>query len=183
MVSPACIPENLPQTLEARGFIREETDEAWMIFDGLQKFKMPKIDRSVTVKHCESKADIETFTEIMANAYDMPSDWAPFLAQMLEPTLTVPGFEHHLAFVKDLPVGTLTLMRYGQYVIIGSAGVLPDYRGTRTIYNMAVEVLHGAKQAGVETVVAQTSLGPRFERYLRISGFKLGFRRTEYKLA
>ena len=40
----------------------------------------------------------------MTSAYDMPSDWAPFLAQMLEPTITVPGFAHYLAFVKDVPV-------------------------------------------------------------------------------
>jgi len=183
MISPACMPDDLPQRLEARGFAREETDEAWMIFEGLQKFKMPKIDRSVTVKRVESKAGVATFAEIMAKAYDMPSDWTPFLAQMLEPTLTVPGFEHYLAFVKDVPVGTLTLMRHKQSVTIGSAGVLSEFRGTRTIYNMAVEVLHEAKRNGVETVVAQTSLGPKFERYLRISGFKLAFRRTEYKLA
>ena len=183
MVSHACAPDDLPQRLEARGFIRQETDEAWMVLEGLQKVRVPKIDKSVTVKRCESYADIVTFTEIMAKAYEMPSDWAPFLAQMLGPTLTVPGFEHHLAFVQDVPVGTLTLMRHKQYVTIGSAGVLPEFRGTRTIYNMAVEVIAEAKRAGVEIVVGQTSLGPKFERYLSIGGFKLGFRRTEYKLA
>ncbi len=80
------------------------------------------------------------------------------------------------------PAATLTLMCHEQYAIIGSVGVLPEYRGTRTIYNMAVEVISEAKSDGVQTVVAQTSVGPKFERYLRIGGFKLAFRRTEYKL-
>ena len=183
MVSPACMPGDLPQRLESRGFVRQETDEAWMVLEGLQKVRVPKIDKSVTVKRVRNKEDVTTFAEVMTGAYDMPSDWSPFLAQMLEPTITVPGFAHYLAFVKDIPAATLTLMRHQQYATIGSGGVLPEYRGTRTIYNMAVEVLAEAKQDGVETVVGQTSLGPKFERYLRIGGFKLGFRRTEYKLA
>ena len=66
-------------------------------------------------------------------------------------------------------------MRHEQYATIGSGGVLPEFRGTRTIYNMAVEVLSGAKRDGVDIVLGQTTLGPKFERFLRIGGFKLGF--------
>ena len=182
MVSPACTPVELPQCLEAHGFVRQEVDEAWMILDNLQKVRVPKLTKSVVVKRVENKTDVTTFAEIMTGAYDMPADWAPSLAQMLEPTVTVPGFAHYLAFVKDVPAATLTLMRHGQYATIGSGGVLPEFRGTRTIYNMAVEVLSAARREGLQTVVSQTSLGPKFERYLRISGFKLAFRRTEYKL-
>lgn len=182
MVSPACQPEDLSQRLEARGFACQETDEAWMVLEKLQKAKVPKINKNVTVKRVENKTDVTDFAEVMTSAYDMPSDWIPFLAQMLEPTVTVPGFAHFLALVKDVPAGTLTLMRHKQYVTIGSAGVLPQYRGTSIMYNMAVDVLSEAKRDGVETVVLQTSLGKRFERYLRIAGFKLAFRRTEYKL-
>lgn len=183
MVSPACQPDNLPQQLEKYGFVRQEADEAWMVLDGLQKAIVPKIDKSVTVRRVENKSDVEKFAEIMTGAYDMPADWSPFLAQMLEPTITVPGFAHYIAYVKDVPAATLTLMRQGHFVTIGSGGVLPEYRGTRTIYNMGVEVLAEAKRDGVQTVVGQTSLGPKFERYLRIGGFKLAFRRAEYKLA
>ena len=182
MLSPACTPEDLPVFLERRGFVRQETDEAWMVLEDLQKVKVPKIDNSVTVKRVEDEADVLTFAEIMTGAYDMPAEWTPFLAKMLEPTVAVPGFAHFVAFVKDVPAATLTLMRHGRYATIGSGGVLPQYRGTRTIYNMAVEVLSEARRDGVETVVGQTSLGPKFERYLRIGGFKLAFRRTEYKL-
>jgi hypothetical protein len=182
MVSPACAPADLPQRLEARGFVRQETDEAWMVLDGLQKARVPKIDNSVTVRRVETRGDVETFAEVMTGAYEMPSDWSPFLAQVLEPTIAVPGFANYVAFVRGIPAATLTLMRHGPYVTIGSGGVLPKFRGTRTIYNMAVEVLLEARREGVETVVGQTSLGAKFERYLRIGGFKLAFRRTEYKL-
>ncbi len=182
MVSPACTPEDLPQRLEARGFLRQETDEAWLVLEKLQKAIVPKIDRSVTVRRVENREDVATFAQVMTGAYDMPSEWAPSLAQILEPTIKIPGFAHYVAFIKNVPAGTLTLMRHGQYATIGSGGILPEFRGTRTIFNMAVEVLSEAKRDGVGTVVGQTSLGPKFERYLRIGGFKLAFRRTEYKL-
>jgi hypothetical protein len=182
MVSPACKPDDLSQRLEARGFVLQETDEAWLVLEDLQKAIVPKIDRRVIVRRVENGETVATFADVMTRAYDMPSDWAPFLAQVLEPTITVPGFSHYVAYVKDVPAATLTLMRHGKFVTIGSGGVLPEYRGTRTIFNLAVEVLSEAKRDGVETVVGQTSLGPKFERYLRIGGFKLAFRRTEYKL-
>ena len=183
MVSPACKPEDLPQRLEARGFVCQEIDEAWMVLEGLQKVRVPKIDKRITVKRVENREDVQTFAEVMTASYDMPAEWAPSLAQILEPTVTVPGFAHYLASVKDIPAGTLTLMRHGPYATIGSAGVLPQYRGTSIIYNMAVDVLVEAKRNGIEAAVIQTSLGPKFERYLRIAGFKLAFRRAEYKLA
>jgi hypothetical protein len=182
MVSPACTPADLPQRLEARGFVRQDSDEAWLVLENLQKARVPKIDHSVTVKRVENRADVETFAAVMTGAYEMPSEWAPVLAQVLEPTITVPGFTHYVAFVLGAPAATLTLMRHGSYVTVGSGGVLPEYRGTRTIYNMAVEALAQARREGVATVVGQTSLGAKFERYLRIGGFKLAFRRTEYRL-
>ena len=74
-------------------------------------------------------------------------------------------------------------MCHQQYATIGSAGVLPEYRGSRTIYNLAVEVLSGAQRDGVDVVLGQTTLGPKFERFLRIAGFKLAFKRTGFKLA
>ena len=181
MVSPACTPADLPERLLARGFVRQEAEESWMMFTNLQKAIVPKIDRSVTVKRVDS-SNVTTFAEVMAGAFEMPAEWVPFLAQMLEPTLSVPGFSHYVAYVKGVPAATLTLMRHEQYVTIGSGGVLPEYRGTRIIYNTAVEVLSNAKQEGVDVILGQTTLGPKFERYLRIGGFKLAFKRTGFKL-
>lgn len=182
MVSPACTPEDLPARLKARGFVQQEVQESWMMLEGMQKIKAPKIDKSVTVKRVDV-SNVNTFAEVMAGSFEMPGDWIPFLAQMLEPTLSVPGFAHYLAFVKGIPAATLTLMCYQQYATIGSAGVLPEYRGSRAIYNLAVEVLSSAQRDGVDVVLGQTTLGPKFERFLRIVGFKLAFKRTGYKLA
>lgn len=182
MVSPACTPTDLSQRLEARGFVRQDAQEAWMVLEELQKFNLPKIDKSVTVKHVVTKEDVAIFSDVMTRAYEMPTDWTSYLAQILEPTVTVPGFSHYLAFVKGMPAATLTIMRHKNSITIGSGGVLPEYRGTRTIYNMAAEVLAKAKKDGVETVIGQTSLGAKFERYLRIVGFRFAFRRTEFKL-
>jgi hypothetical protein len=182
MVSPACRPDDLPQRLGRRGFVRLETDEAWMVLEKLQAFKVPKVNKNVSVKRVENKADVETFAEIMTAAYEMPSEWTSYLAQMLEPTIQVPGFAHYLSFIKGVPAATMTLMRHKQYATLGSAGVLPEYRGTRTVFNLAAGVIAEAKRDGVETLVIQTSLGPKFERYLRIVGFKPAFRRAEYKL-
>jgi hypothetical protein len=181
MVSPACSPADLPERLLARGFVCQEAEESWMMFTGLQKAVAPKIDRSVTVKRVES-ADVTAFAQVMAGAFEMPAEWVPYLAQMLEPTLSVPGFTHYLASVHGTPAATLTLMRHNQYATIGSGGVLPEFRGTRTIYNMAVEVLSRAQRDGVDIVLGQTTLGPKFERFLRIGGFKLAFKRTGFKL-
>jgi hypothetical protein len=182
MVSPACTPADLSQRLETHGFVRQKTDEAWVVLENLQNFKLPKVNKNVVVRRVENKEDVETFAGIMAAAYEMPSDWIPYLAQMLEPTISVAGLAHYLSFVKGVPAATLTLMRHKQYVTMGSAGVMPEYRGTRTIFNLAAGALAEAKREGVDTVVGQTSLGPKFERYLRIVGFKPAFRRTEYKL-
>lgn len=181
MVSPACEPADLSERLLARGFFRQEVEESWMMFTGLQKAIVPKIDKSVTVKRVDS-GNVTTFAEVMVGAFEMPAEWVPYLSQMLEPTLSVPGFSHYVAYVDEVPAATLTLMRHGQYVTIGSGGVLPEFRGTRTIYNTAVEVLSNARQEGVDVVLGQTTLGPKFERYLRIGGFKLAFKRAGFKL-
>ena len=54
------------------------------------------------------------------------------------------------------------------------------HRGSSLIFNLAVNVLSQARDEGVDTVILQTTLGPIFERFLRICGFKLAFKRTGY---
>jgi N-acetylglutamate synthase-like GNAT family acetyltransferase len=74
-------------------------------------------------------------------------------------------------------------MRHQDCAILGSAGVIPKHRGSSLIYNLAANVLLQARDEGVDTVLLQTTLGPIFERFLRIIGFKLAFKRTGYVLA
>lgn len=90
---------------------------------------------------------------------------------------------HFLAFSGDKAIATLSLMRWQDYVTIGSAGVLPEYRRGLPILAMAVETLIEAQHQGVKTVPGQTVPGPLFERFLRFFGFSYAFKRVPYVLA
>lgn len=182
LVSAACLPADLPQRLLARGFQRQGPDETWMVLENLQDRRIPKIESKVEVKKIGC-ADAPLFAEVMVASYDMPAEWVAVLADLIAPTIGAPGVTHFLSFMDEKPIATLTLMRYQDYVTIGSAGVLPAHRGGRTIFNMSVEVLDEAKRQGVKTVLLQTSLGPIFERFLRICGFALAFKRQTYILS
>ena len=182
LVSPACLPSDLPQRLLARGFQRQEPDETWMVLENLQSRKIPTIEPNAEVKMI-GRAEAPLFAEVMAASYEMPTEWVSVLADLIAPSIGAPGVTHFLAFMDEKPIATLTLMRYQNHVTIGSAGVLPEHRGGRTIFNMSVEVLDEAKRQGVETVLLQTSLGPIFERFLRICGFALAFKRHTYRLS
>jgi hypothetical protein len=182
LVSPACLPTDLPRRLLARGFQRQNPDETWMVMDKLQSRKVPKIESNAEVKMI-NRAEAPRFAEVMVASYEMPAEWVNILADLIAPSIGLPGVTHFLAFMGEKPIATLTLMRYQDYVTIGSAGVLPELRGGRTIFNMAVEVLAEAQRQGVKTVLLQTSLGPLFERFLRICGFALAFKRSTYMLS
>lgn len=181
LVSPACQPADLPQRLLERGFQRQEPDETWMVLENLQNTKVPKIESKFQVKKISS-ADAPLFAGVMVASYEMPAEWITVLADLVAPSIGAPGITHFLAFMNERPIATLTLMRYQNYVTIGSAGVLPEHRGGKTIFNMSVEVLAEARRQGVETVLLQTSLGPIFERFLRICGFTFAFKRQPYML-
>jgi hypothetical protein len=182
LLSPACTPSDLPQRLLKRGFVKQEPAESWLVLDNLQKARVPKTDPKYVVRPVEKGADVRLFAEIMMQAYEMSSEWAPRLVDVLEPTIGQPNISHYLAYVDQKPAATMTLLRYKEYVIVGSGGVLPEYRGTSLVFNLSVKVLGQAREEGVETILGQTTLGPLFERFLRICGFKMAFTRTGYTL-
>jgi hypothetical protein len=181
-LSPACTPSDLAQRLLKRGFVRQEPDESWLVFEHLQKARVPKTDPKYEIRPVESKADVRLFAEIMMVAYEMPPEMAPMLVNVLEPTIGQPNTKHYLAYVNQEPAATMTLSRYKDYVIVGSGGVLPKHRGSSLVFNLGVQVLAQARQEGVDTILGQTTLGPIFERFLRICGFKFAFKRTGYIL-
>jgi hypothetical protein len=45
-----------------------------------------------------------------------------------------------------------------------------------------VVALSQARDKGADTILAQTTVGPMFERFLRICGFKQAFKRQGYIL-
>jgi hypothetical protein len=181
-ISPACTPSDLAQRLLKRGFVKQEPDESWLVFEHLQAAKAPKTDPKIVIRQVE-KSEVGLFAEVMAAAYEMPSEWVPVVANAIGPSIGQPNFRHYLAYINQQPAATLTLMRHKEYVVVGSGGVLPQHRGSALIFNLAVNVLSQARDEGVDTVIGQTTLGPIFERFLRICGFKLAFKRTGYLLA
>ena len=181
-ISPACTPADLPKRLLKRGFIKQEPDESWLMYEHLQTAKIVNWDPKIVV-HQIDKSEVGLFAEVMASAYEMSAEWVPMLVNSLEPSIGQPNFHHFLAFIEQEPLATLSLMCQKDYAIIGSAGVVPQHRGTSIMYNLTANVMFGqARQKGVDTILLQTTLGPIFERFLRICGYKLAFRRTGYIL-
>ena len=181
MVSPACTPTDLPQRLLHRGFVKQEPDECWLVMEHIQNAKVPRTDPKVVVKEVR-KEDAGVFAETMTAAFEMAPEWAPMLATVLEPSIGAPNINHYLAYIDEKPVATATTMQYKDYVVIGSGGVLPEYRGSTLIFTVSVDALARARAKGADTILGQTTVGPAWERFLRICGFKQAFKRQGYIL-
>jgi hypothetical protein len=181
MVSPGCAPTDLPQRLLKRGFVRQEPDECWLMLEHIKNMKVPRTDSRIAVR-LVTRDDLGVFVETMVAAYEMNPDWIPALENMLEPSIGLPDINNYLAFIDDKPVATVTTMHHKEYVVVGSGGVLPQHRGTNLLYNLAVVALAQARDKGADTILAQTTVGPKFERFLRICGLKQAFKRQGYIL-
>jgi hypothetical protein len=181
-LSPACAPPNLPARLEARGFTRQPDDEAWMVVDDLATLRLSPPPDYLDV-HRIAPDEAETFAEVFMQAFDMPLDYAPAMAQLLRPSIGLPGMYHYLAFQEGAPVGTISLLCHGTVGILGSAGVVPMRRGTRIASSLGYLAREDAWAEGVETVALQTQAGTLLERFLRLVGFDRGFTRVGYVLA
>ncbi|RPI92910.1 MAG: hypothetical protein EHM40_11530 [Chloroflexi bacterium] len=181
MVSPACTPADLPQRLLKRGFVRQEPDECWLVMEHIQAAKVPKTDPRIVVKQV-NKEDTRLFAETIVGAFEMTPEWVPMVEKTVEPSIDQPNIKHYLAFLDQKPVATVTTMLYKQYVVVGSGGVLPQHRGTSLLFNLSVGALSQSRDQGADTILGQTTLGPRFERFLRICGLKQAFKRQVYIL-
>jgi len=116
------------------------------------------------------------------SAFDMPSDFAPYMAQLLEPSVNLPGVHHYIALIDEQPVGTCSLLRHENFGILGSAGVVPAHRWSGAATNLAIEAATEAQEQGVDTLMLQTAAGTWLERFLCVSGFRRVFTRTCYTL-
>ncbi len=181
MVSPACTPADLPQRLLKRGFVRQEPDEYWLYMEHIRTAKAPRTNPKVVTKPV-TKEDLTLFAETMVAAFEMPPDWVPMVEKAMEPSIGHPNIDHYLAFIDQKPVATMSAMYYKECVVVGSVGVVPQHRGTSLLFNFAVNVLVQARDKGADTVLGQTVVGPLFERFLRIYGFKQAFKRQVYIL-
>lgn len=180
-VSPACTPADLGERLQRRGFTRQEAEEAWLTLSPLPALDLPAA-AGITVQQIDL-TEVLTFTGIFMNAFDLPLDFAPAMAQLLAPSLSLPGVYHYLARCGDEPAAICSLICYQKVGILGSAGVIPAHRGSRAISMLMIKVIQQARQQGVETLLLQTTAGAPLERLLRINGFKRAFTRIGYTLS
>jgi GNAT superfamily N-acetyltransferase len=180
-VSPACTPDDLSQHLLSRKFIKQEAKEAWLVLYDLLHSGLPVPMRGASVRPI-TKEEVSTFANTFMSAFEMPVDFAPYMAQLLQPCVGLPGVYHYLAIADGQPIGTCSLLCHNQFGILGSVGVLPEHRKRGAATNLAVQAAVQAREQGVDTLMLQTTAGTGLERLLRISGFKNVFVRTCYTL-
>ncbi|MBN1873817.1 MAG: hypothetical protein JXA33_06275 [Anaerolineae bacterium] len=182
-LSPACTPADLPERLYQRGFIRNDETEAWLLLSHARDFALGKPASDVRVEQIDKSAAL-TFAEIFLQSFDMPLDYAPYMAQLLTPSIGLPNVYHYIAYMEEQAVGVCSLLCYqNELAIVGSAGILPVRRGHRVLASLSYQVLHQGQRHGIDKALLQTTAGAMFERFLRISGFKRVFTRSCYVLS
>jgi len=180
-LSPACAPHDLEARLRKAGFSRQGTPEAWMTLEHVQNRVTPDLFGGVEVRRITPDR-ANDFSRVFVEAFDMPPECAPAMAQLLEPSVGLPNVFHYLALIHGEPVGTFSLLHYGTYGVVGSAGVLPKHRRSGAATNLTVQAIREAQRLGIETLIQQTEAGRPLERLLRITGFDTIFTRTYYTL-
>jgi hypothetical protein len=200
-VSPACTPGDLGERLERQGYVRQEGQEAWMIATDLSHRELPTPSSRFTVREITEQEAIVA-ARIFVASFGMPGELAPLLAQVMAPSVGMQGVHHYLVLVKDQrgrdlrgneqpitgqrgrgqPIGTCSLLCWGTYGVLGSAGILPRRRGRGAGTALVVRAVTDARADRVDTLVLQTSAGTPLERLLRIVGFVRAFTRVGYTL-
>jgi hypothetical protein len=180
-LSPACAPADMSERLLRRGFVRQDEAESWLVLPDIADFRVFPPSPKIHVRRI-GKQEAETFATVFLTAFDMPVEFAPGLAQLIAPSVNLPGMVHYIAFVDEEPVGVCSLIIYQDVGIIGSAGIVPIRRGGKILNNLAFAVREEGRRHGVKTGLLQTTAGGMFERFLRISGFKRAFTRVCYML-
>lgn len=180
-LSPACVPADLPEHLARRGFVRQEAEESWLVLDDLLNFPIPGMSPRGEIRQIE-KEQAATFAAVFMEALQMPVEFAPYMAQLMEPSVKLDGVYHYLAFAGDRPIGTCSLICHENFGILGSAGVLPEHRKGGAATNLAIQAAIQARARGVDTLMLQTTAGTWLERLLCMSGFKKVFVRACYTM-
>lgn len=178
-LSPACTPPDLAERLSRRGFIPQREKEAWLVLDDLPEFDLPARTSGVEVRQI-TEEEASTFAKVFLTAFEMPTDFATAMAQLMRPSIGQPGVYHYIAWRDERAVGVCSLLCYENFGVWGSVGLVPGYRRRGAATNLGVEVIARALEEGVDTLMLQTVAGAPLERLLRISGFKRAFVRTGY---
>jgi hypothetical protein len=156
--------------------------ETWMILDNLLTRELPPLSPKVLVRQI-TRDETMTFATTFMTGFEVPLELASNMANLIEPSLNLPGVHHYLAYIDEQPVATFSLICYKHYGIIGSASVVPPFRRKKAVTNLTIEAVKTAQQQGVDTLTLQTTAGFLLERLLGIYGFKKIFTRVAYTLS
>ncbi|HQE92343.1 MAG TPA: hypothetical protein PLH19_06695 [Anaerolineae bacterium] len=181
-VSPACTPVNLPELLTAQGFIRQKEQEAWMVLEKLEDLVRSAPSARVEV-HSIDQSEAMTFARVFLKAFGMPEEYTGPMAEVLTPSIGLPGMFHYVATFEEQPLGVCTLICYQDLAIVGSAGVIASRRGLKVLSGLIARIYADVCAAGCRRALLQTTAEAPFERFLRIAGFKTYFVRTGYTMA
>jgi hypothetical protein len=181
-LSPACTPLDLPERLARRGFVAQESEEAWVILDDLDLFKFYARHPQFSVEPIEPD-DALVFAEVFLVAMDQPVEFAPMLAELLHPSVGLPTISHYLGWFDGQVIGTISLIKHDTYGIVGSTSVLPDFRRSKAAVELFFAVFSEAQQQGLTRLFAQTELGSTAERLLLANHFRRAFTRRPYVFA
>jgi len=181
-ISPACTPENLSDHLVERGFVRQKEQEAWMILEKSSDLVQSELPAKVEV-HSIDKSETLTFAEVFLKAFAMPDEYAAYMAEVLTPSIGLPGMFHYIATFNGQPLGVCTLICHQDLAIVGSAGIVSKRHGLRVLSGLTAKVYADAYAWGCKRALLQTTAGTALERFLRIAGFKTYFTRTGYTMA
>jgi ribosomal protein S18 acetylase RimI-like enzyme len=179
-VSAACRPTDLSQRLLARGFSQGD-QESWMVYEDVGAINIPSPPRGIEVKQI-GRDQALTMAQVFMKAFGMPVEFAPTMAHLLAPSIDLPEVHQYIASAGGRPAGVCSLHRHGRFAVLGSAGVLPGYRGSRVATALVVRAMEDAQKHDIDTVMLQTAANTTLERLLRINGFKRAFTRTCYSL-
>ena len=180
-LSPACTPADLTQRLSESGFSKQGPLEAWMTLDNVLNRNTPDPFEGVTVQRIGPR-QAEVFSQIYAEVFGLSPEYAPAMAQVLEPTLDLPNVFHYLAAIDGEPIGTFSLLHYETFGVVGSAGVTKRFRRSGAATNLVIQAVREAQRLRIETLIQQTEAARPLERLLRITGFERVFTRTYYQL-
>lgn len=181
-VSPANQPSDLTDRLLAHGFEKQDDDEAWLICDDFSRIWARAMAWQVDVEAITSDRAFE-FAHTFALAFDLPTEMAQPLADLLLPSMSLDTMHHFMATIGGQAAGTITLLTYGQYGIVGSMGTVPGRRNTWAMIALGHAVVQKANELGLKTLMLQTAAKGRLCQFLKRNGFYEAFQRYHYMLA
>lgn len=180
-LSPACTPSDLADRLRNRGFEPHEHTESWVVLDDLAEIEFRSQRDDLELQPVGADEAL-IFAQTFLSAFEQPDDFAPYLAEMFKPSMGLPTAFHFLARLDGQPIGTASLVICEQHGIIGSTGILPEYRKTKAGVELFRAVYAAAQQQQVTTLFAQTRTGSTAEQLMLANNFRRAFVRQGFTL-